>query len=355
MADSEFISVARFRLFVVPVAVLMFVTLAAGCVRGQPYKTVTGQDVHDLDVSPDGQYLLIAVSEIPKGNYSVPFDRWSMRLCEFDTGKELRRLDFPAACVAYGPGGTAAAWLTTRDGRQESPRVFLCDPQKDGQPIPVGPLQSVVYDVAWLPDGRLASAGSGGMQLWDPKAKKTVAQWGKGVVRNIAVSANGRRLMAYVGDVGRDKSSIQIWDLNTQQIIREVDGYNYNYPLANLAISADGKTAVAGTQNDVLAWDVETGRTRCHMRGFGKVCDLAIFPDGSTILIATGIGFGGPFTNPGENGLVLYDVATGKQSRRLAKFSREKPVSKVALTPDARFALAVVGKGDIYRWKLEDR
>ncbi|MBU0719685.1 MAG: hypothetical protein KJ749_15685 [Planctomycetes bacterium] len=126
--------------------------------------------------------------------------------------------------------------------------------------------------------------------------------------------------------------------------------------LAALAISADGKTAVAGMEDGhVLVWDAEMGGMRRHFTGSGKVRDLAIFPDGSRVLVAKGLRSGGPLTHSGENGVYLYDVTTEEQPCRLAVFSHEKPISKVALTPDNRFALAVVGKGDIYRWKLEDR
>lgn len=121
-----------------------------------------------------------------------------------------------------------------------------------------------------------------------------------------------------------------------------------------LAGCADRELYKTVTGQTVI-WDVDTGKARHNIRGFRRLCDLAIFPDGRTLLVAKGMGSGGPFTHPGENAVVLYDVATGKKSRQLAKFSREKPVSKVALTPDGRFVLAVVGKGDIYRWKLEDR
>ncbi|MBU0716843.1 MAG: hypothetical protein KJ749_01220, partial [Planctomycetes bacterium] len=221
----------------IPLIALLSVMPLAGCVDRELYKSVEGHTVRDLGVSPDGQHLLIAVSKIPEGNEKIPRDWWSLRLCEFETGKELKRIDLAASRVAYGPDGTAAVWLPERYGQQDlfPQEVFLCDPRKDGQPMPVGPPQSVVYDAAWLPDGRLVWAGEGGMRLWDPKTQKMVAQWGKGSVRGIAVSADGQRLVAYEGHEGHDLSSlhpwssIQVWDLKNQKIIQELKGYNYNY------------------------------------------------------------------------------------------------------------------------------
>ena len=72
---------------------LLSVMLLAGCADRELYKSVQGHTVRDLDVSPDGQHLLIAVSATPKDNYAVPLDQWSVRLCEFETGKELKRID----------------------------------------------------------------------------------------------------------------------------------------------------------------------------------------------------------------------------------------------------------------------
>ena len=150
--------------------------------------------------------------------------------------------------------------------------------------------------------------------------------WGEEDVQDIAVSADGQRLVAYAGSKGRDRNSIHVWNLETRQLLHELKGYNYNYRLAGLAISSDGTTADAGMEDGRLTvWDAAGGEKLQTVYGVGgKVCDLAISPDGLQVLAAHGLRSGGPFTGSGRNSLILWDVGTGKIAHRLAVFSKEK-------------------------------
>lgn len=329
-------------------AALMIVTLFAGCGDSRLYKTVEGHTVRDLEVSPDGKHLLIAVSETSENNYPAPLDRWSVRLCDYATGKELKRIRFAASGVTFAPDGTVALY-----NRRE---ISHWNPQRDTHLTGISPSQ-LVEDVVWLPGSRrLISAGKGGMRLWDVGTRQMEAQWGEGDILRVGVSDDGRRLVAYQGRKGRNRNSIQVWDLPTQQVIQELEGYNYNYALAHLAISADGTTAVAGLEDgNVTVWDTETGVKRHRFGRGGKVCDLAISPDGRMILVAYGLRSGGPFTGRGENSLFLYGVDDGKRISRLAAFSDKRAISKVAFTADNQSALAVVEKEHLYRWHVSDR
>ena len=319
--------------------------LLAGCTDPRLFKTMEGHTIQDLEVSPDGQQLLIAECETSKDNYPSPPDRWSVRLCESETGRELKRLDFPASRVAYASDGTVALC--------SSWEIAHWDPRKCGEPIRIRS-KAPVKDVAWLPANRqLVSAGKGGIRLWNIETREMERLWREEEVQGIAVSADGQRLVAYVGSKGRNRNSIHVWDLETRQILHELTGYNYNYRLAGLAISSDGTTAVAGMEDGRnTAWDTATGEKLQTMYGVGKVCDSAISPDGQKVLAANGIRSGGPMTGGGKNSLFLWDVATGKISRRLAVFSNKTSLSKVAFSPDGRFVLAVVKKEEIHRWNL---
>jgi WD40 repeat protein len=332
----------RFAISRVAVAALI---LFAGCKDPRLFKTLEGHTVQDLEISPDGKKLLIAECETSKDNFPSPPDRWSVRLCEFETGRELQQLVFPASRAAYAPDGTVA----------------LCSFGEIAHwnPLAGGKLARIrskvpVKDVVWLPAKRqLVSAGKGGIRLWDIKTREMERLWREEDVQAIAVSADGQRLVAYAGSKGRDRNSIHVWNLETRQLVHELRGYNYNYRLASLAISTDGATAVAGMEDGRLTvWDTATGEKLQTMYGVGKVCDLAISPDGQKVLAANGIRSGGPMTGRGKNSLFLWDVATGKISRRLAVFSDKTPLSRVAFSPDGRFVLAVVEKEQIYRWNL---
>lgn len=337
---------ARKRL-AIRLAALTLVTLLAGCTDPRLFKSLEGHTVQDLEVSPDGKQLLIAECETSKNNYPSPPDQWSVRLCDYETGNELKRLGFPASRVAYAPDGTVALC--------SSREIAHWDPQKGGEPVRIRP-EGPVKDVAWLPERRqLVSAGKGGIRLWDIETEKVETLWEEEDVQDIAVSADGRRLVAYAGRNGRNRSSIHVWDLENRQILHDLKGYNYNYRLASLAISPDGATAVAGMDDGRnTAWDTATGEKLQTMYGVGKVCDLAISPDGQQVLAANGIRSGGPMTGGGKNSLFLWDVATGSISHRLAVFPNKTSVSKVAFAPDGQCALAVVDKEHIYRWKLRN-
>jgi WD40 repeat protein len=332
----------RFSILLVAVALL---TLVTGCADPRLFKAMEGHTIQDLEISPDGKYLLIAECETSKDNYPSPPDRWSVRLCESETGRELKRLNFPASRVVYAPDGTVALC--------SSREIAHWDPLKDGKPIRIRS-KVPVKDVAWLPEKRqLVSAGKGGIRLWNVETREMERRWGQEDVEAIAISADGRRLVAYTGREGRDRNSIYVWDLEARQLLHELKGYNYNYSLAGLVISSDGKTAVAGMEDGRnTAWDTVTGEKIKTMYGVGKVCDLALSPDGQKVLAANGIRSGGPMTGGGTNSLFLWDVATGSISRRLAVLPNKTAFSKVAFSPDGRFVLAVVDKEQIHRWNF---
>jgi len=99
-------------------------------------------------------------------------------------------------------------------------------------------------------------------------------------VFSLVISPDGKTVAS-----GSEYSGINVWDLQTERIIRTISGHS-RYSVQALAISGDGKTLVSGSNDATIkAWNFETGEFihtfKKHSNGVESV---AITPDGQTIV-----------------------------------------------------------------------
>jgi WD40 repeat protein len=171
--------------------------------------------------------------------------------------------------------------------------------------------------LAFSPDGKtLASAGAGGVKLWDPKSgKETLSLEADGKTRAggaVAFSPDGKVLATNA--VG---NGVKLFDPATG---RELKALADSQGAKALAFSPDGNSlaTTAGT------WDLGTGLRR-HTAG-DQFC-VAYSPDGKSIAL-------------GGNSLALYDAATGEKIRKLG--DEGHALWAVAFRPDGK-AVASLG------------
>jgi WD40 repeat protein len=120
--------------------------------------------------------------------------------------------------------------------------------------------------------------------------------------------------------------------------------FRHERAIEAIAFSPDGKTVATGHSPIARLWDVATGKELRRLRGFhGR--GLAFFPDGKTLA-------GG-----GDRDVKLWDVATGEVVRLYR--GPKCPITALALSPDGRTLAAtgttgIPGKGthywDIHLW-----
>jgi hypothetical protein len=189
--------------------------------------------------------------------------------------------------------------------------------------------------LAFAPDGRwLASVGAakGEVWLWDlgpSRAARLLGTHEPDLQYLLAFSPDGRTLAS-----ADDRSdSITLWDVPSRTRSKALPIGSMH--VEALAWSAEGRWLVVGrdveTQGVVL-FDVATGRSRkLAPPDPGLVTGLACAPDGKTLA-----------TRHANLGVVLWDLATGKQWHRLDN-SKVGSGETIAFSPDGG-TLAVASK-----------
>jgi WD40 repeat protein len=148
--------------------------------------------------------------------------------------------------------------------------------------------------LTFSPDGKLlASDGQDqSCRLWDVATGKELRQF-PGAAHALDFSPDGK-LLAWAG---YDRTGQQVWGLRlydpaTGKEVRDLTTYTGpdKFQQAQDAVMAvrfspDGRTLAAGTQgNEVVLWEVATGRQRASLRGHqGWIGALAFAPDGNRL------------------------------------------------------------------------
>ncbi len=328
-------------------------------------------DVGHVRFSPDGKTVA-----------AVCADR-SVRLWDAGTGKEVQRFAghedvlysfaFAAdgktlASVAGGKDGTTRVW-DVADGKElrrtRGPAGWPHGNSAfDGRTLAVGNDKGEVrlWDVAngvergtlrvsagdgqhfpWImglnfaPDGKtLACTTTGrGITLWDVATLKerTVFPGHREEVRCLAFALGGRRLASGGGD-----GALCFWDPAHAETDRRHD-LAHPGSVTDLAVTPDGGTLVSvGGGGKVRVWDAAEGREKRQWQAHkGGIDGVAVSPDGTTL--ATG--------SWQDHTVRLWDLATGKE--RLA-IALPKPAGHnygnvpMTFTPDGKSLIS--GSGD---------
>jgi hypothetical protein len=203
---------------------------------------------------------------------------------------------------------------------------------------------ALVNCVAVSPDGRKVVSGSAPHFDLDPKRQdvKTLIVWDvsdrgktrvaipiKQSVTSLAVTPDGRSVVAPT------ENGLSVFDLKAGRRTLALPGPQQTSTLS-VAISRDGKLTAGGLNSqEIILWDLKTGKPLRTLRGHnGSVLTLAFSPDGKELAS------GGQ-----DHTIRLWEVATGRAERTITVAGASSPVTCVAYTPEGP-RLASVHSGD---------
>jgi WD40 repeat protein len=236
--------------------------------------------------SPDGR--LMAINML--GGEVVLWDRATSMTHLSATGAAIVFGPDSRTLAMWGPDGGTLEVINTESG-SELWKIAL----------PWGPTGG---GVAFSADGKTIIAERGGVlrffEARSGREKLRSPEAHEGGVSVVRYTPDGRAILT-AGDDG----TVRQWDATTARQLRV---FRHDGRVCQLAVSPDGAslaTAVRGPDTCVTVWDVATGLARRKWPGIGDISGtlaLAFSPDGSTL-----------FAFDQEQTLSVLDIATGQE------------------------------------------
>jgi WD40 repeat protein/serine/threonine protein kinase len=273
-------------------------------------------------ISQDGKQLAV----INNGNLAI-YDATTGELREW---KESSSRPPQAQCLEFSPDGkTLAAGF--QDG---SVRLFAAD---TGQELfdPEGH-HGIITSLAVSPNGRrIASAGlDGSVCLWDVTTAKLVRRIDAHIetIHDIEFLQDGDVLATASHD-----QLVRLWDANTGKKLREM--HDHLHPVFALAVHPDGiHLASAGADRKILIWNTKTHQEPKSLDFHdGHILCLSYSPDGKLLAVGTRAAH--------SDGVILWDVETGRKSTTIKVADNGCKVVDVCFTADGSRVLFTVRDG----------
>ena len=297
-------------------------------------------EVWCMAVSPDGRQAVTG-GLVRSGLSNAPVYVWDLTTGRLN--REFTGQPSVVFSVAWHPDGERIASASWDDGHKGH-AVKVWDTQT-GQTAYVLRKEGETFAVVFSPDGRHLVTGGADrvVSVWDAATSREVSTLGAHdrQIRGLAFSRDGRRLAS-----ASSEGTVKIWDaarLTEPQEPLVVLHARTAWEILNIAFSPDSNRLVTGgAEHTVKVWDLSTGREVLSLSGHsGEVCSASFSPDPEGRWIASA----------GEDSTVkVWDSQTGTLLRNFR--GHTGLVTGVAFTPDGGRLLSASRDGTVRVWDL---
>lgn len=194
-------------------------------------------------------------------------------------------------------------------------------------------------------DGKqVLSNGQDGPRIWtlaNPETSRPLDPLANGARASsnaLALSANGRRA------AGASAQNVVVWDVESGKVLQTLAGHTKT--VSCVAISGDGAWVASGSYDgSVRFWDAVNGKELVAFNDLGLVRCMELSPDGT--LLAASVG-----TKAADPGVIhIWDTKARKLTQTL--HGHEQMVGDLAFSPDGKLLASASWDRTIRIWPLQ--
>lgn len=303
-----------------------------GKVQVQPSQGKDGNapNVRELDFSPDGKHLALALTG------------GTARIIDLETGHQEKRLEHKGVInkVEYSPDGktlatggrSGEAYILKRGDREHSLRLV-----NNGQ-------QDTLYGISFDPRGEtvLTSGMRPNVVIWNKHTGKPAYEIGNDEsLCDISFNPVNKNLFATSTCSTTDKTA-RIWDISDGSIVREFD--KHKNQISGVAFSPDGKyLATSSWDKTARIWDINTQKELARIKDKDLVNGIAFSADGQLLATASN-----------DHNARVYKVDSGKTKNEPPKeLLHADRVHEVAFSPSGQFLATSTWGSGVSIWDIK--
>jgi len=232
--------------------------------------------------------------------------QFHVKVLDLSTGSEASHFTTNGLCsgeLEFSEDGSLLAVGSL--GEENSTRIW---------DVKSGKLKTTVQitKIVFAPQGKkLAGTDGSNVKILDAETGQTLQSIGSMVPRRVVFSPSGTLLASVT-----EKNEVVLWDVESGRKIQELVFQN---SVGELAFTHDGwGLAIAhlktqfGPQSETVLWDLEKNSRR-SVTNDNELFGLAISPDGKVLAYSN------------LNGLAFVDIDSGKELKRIAHFDAGRP------------------------------